>query len=452
MSQKNDPRKIVVVEDSPVQAVFLKRLLISKGYDATIANDGLQGLEAAREHHPDLIVSDIRMPQMNGYEMCAAIREDADVRDTPVLMLTELSNPKDIIYALKAGADNYVTKPFDEESLFAKIEGLLSAPYVFESEASQSSQVITFEGEQLEVRAGPQRVLNLLLSTYDNVVRQNRELVYAQERMQVLNEQLEQMAAQLKSENLRMGAELEVTQRLQQMVLPKVSELEQNDELEISAFMKPATEVGGDYFDVLHRDGFVKIGIGDVTGHGLESGVLMLMVQVAIRTLTNMDIHDPIRFLSVINRTIYDNLQRTGSEKNLTLSILDYYNGIFRLSGQHENVLVVRGNGDVEQIDTVDLGLPIGLDDEIGEFIGEREIRLSPGEGIVLYTDGVTEAADINQGIYGLERLTRIVGQNWSFTAREIEQKIVADVYDHIGDQEVYDDITLLVIKQRARN
>jgi sigma-B regulation protein RsbU (phosphoserine phosphatase) len=449
MSQSTSPQKILVVEDSPVQAVFLKRLLIAKGYDAIIAKDGRKGLESAIESRPDLIVSDIRMPEMNGYEMCSAVRENPEIRNTPVLMLTELSDPRDIVFALKAGADNYVTKPFDEESLFSKIEGLLAKPYVFEEDGQHSKREIIFEGETHEVSADPQRVLNLLLSTYDNVVRQNRELVNTQEQLRVLNEQLEQMAAQLKSENLRMGAELEVTQRLQQMVLPKESELAQVDDLEISAFMQPATEVGGDYYDVLQHDGHVRIGIGDVTGHGLESGVLMLMVQVAIRTLMNVDIQDPVRFLSVINQTIYDNLQRTGSDKNLTLSLLDYSDGLFRLSGQHESVLVIRNSGEVERIETIDLGFPVGLDNDISDYVNELEIRLSPGEGIVLYTDGVTEAGDMQENLYGLDRLCKVVSENWGLSVNEIQQAVVADVKAHIGEQEVYDDITLLVIKQK---
>ena len=85
----------------------------------------------------------------------------------------------------------------------------------------------------------------------------------------------------LRSENLRMGAELEVTRRLQQMVLPKAHELAAIEHLDIACLMEPASEVGGGYYDVLQHNGCVKIGIGDITGHGLESGVLMLMVQMA---------------------------------------------------------------------------------------------------------------------------------------------------------------------------
>jgi sigma-B regulation protein RsbU (phosphoserine phosphatase) len=97
--------------------------------------------------------------------------------------------------------------------------------------------------------------------------------------------------------------------------------------------MQPADEVGGDYYDVLSYDGRVKIGIGDVTGHGLESGVLMIMVQTAVRTLLENNETDPVKFLSVLNRTIYHNIQRMNIDKSMSIALLDYEEGKLRLSG-----------------------------------------------------------------------------------------------------------------------
>src|SRR5262249_23888414 len=96
------------------------------------------------------------------------------------------------------------------------------------------------------------------------------------------NAEITALNAQLQAENLRLGAELEVARRLQKMVLPTATELQAIDELDIAGYMEPAAEVGGDYYDVLSHNGHIKIGIGDVTGHGLESGVLMLMAQTAV--------------------------------------------------------------------------------------------------------------------------------------------------------------------------
>ncbi|XZN97380.1 MAG: SpoIIE family protein phosphatase [Microcoleus sp.] len=252
----------------------------------------------------------------------------------------------------------------------------------------------------------------------------------------------------LLAENLRLSAEIEVTRKLQQMILPKESELREVAGLEIACFMEPADEVGGDYYDVLQHNGSVKIGIGDVTGHGLESGMLMLMAQTAVRTLMESKQTDPVQFLDVLNRTLYGNIQRIDSSKNMTLALLDYANGVIKLSGQHEEIIVVRCGGELERIDTMDLGFPIGLDEEIAQFVAQQVVHLYPGDVVVLYTDGITEAYDINRNRYGLDRLCEIVRCNCEKSAQEIKQAVIQDVWKYIGTQKVFDDVTLVVLKQ----
>lgn len=246
----------------------------------------------------------------------------------------------------------------------------------------------------------------------------------------------------------RMGAELNVAQRLQQMVLPKEEEFDDIEGLDIAGFMEPADEVGGDYYDVLHTDGVVTIGIGDVTGHGLESGILMLMTQTAVRTLQEIKEQDPVKFLDTLNRTIFQNVQRMDSEKNLTLAILNYSAGKVSISGQHEETIIVRAGGQIERIDTMDLGLPIGMDDDIGDFIDHVIVELQPDDGVVLYTDGIPEAFNLEKKQYGMERLCEVISANWQYTAQEIKDAIIGDVRNFIGEQKVFDDITLVVLKQ----
>ena len=267
-------------------------------------------------------------------------------------------------------------------------------------------------------------------------------LVGANQEITVLNDRL-------KTENMRMSAELDVTRKIQQMLLPKDGELNEVVGLDIAGFMESADEVGGDYYDVLQHEGRVKIGIGDVTGHGLESGVLMIMVQTAVRTLLAYNEPDPVRFLSAINSAIYDNVQRMKCDKNASLALLDYHEGMLKLSGQHEEMIVVRCNGSVERFDTIDLGFPIGLDANIAEFVAETVVQLYSGDVVVLYTDGITEAENMEKVLYGLERLIEVIQINWQQTATDIRHAVIDDVRSHIGEQKVFDDITLLVLKQK---
>jgi len=265
------------------------------------------------------------------------------------------------------------------------------------------------------------------------------------------NTEIQKLNEQLKSENLRMEAELDVTRQLQQMLLPSAEELHQIEGLDIAGFMEPADEVGGDYYDVLQHSDQVKIGIGDVTGHGLESGVLMLMTQTAVRTLMISGEKDPVRFLDILNRTLHDNIERMKVTKSLTLALLDYQSGQMRLSGQHEQVIVVRRDGQTELKDTLDLGFPLALDRDIAlSYVNEVVIDLQPGDGVVLYSDGITEAESEAHEFYGIERLCTVVSRHWALSsAKEIQEAVIDNVRNFIGKQKIYDDLTLLIIKQQ---
>lgn len=284
---------------------------------------------------------------------------------------------------------------------------------------------------------------------YEGTVEDITQRKLAELGLEKANKQILALNELLKEENLRMGNELDVTRKLQKMILPKDKELAMIAALDIAGYMEPAAEVGGDYYDVLQQNGRIKIGIGDVTGHGLESGMLMIMVQTAVRTLLQSEENDPVRFLDILNRTIYGNVQRMSSDKNLTLAMLDYEDGKLILSGQHEEIIVVRKNGDLERFDTIDLGFPIGLEEEIFSFLDQKQIELDIGDVMVLYTDGITEAENEDRQLYGLDRLCEVVCENVDKPAIAIRHAVIDDLRSHIGNQKIYDDITLLVLKQK---
>lgn len=307
----------------------------------------------------------------------------------------------------------------------------------------------------LEVKVRSKDEVGVLASAFNHMSHQLKQSFHTLEakvaqrtaQLQQANQEIISLNERLKAENIRMSAELEVTRQLQKMILPKEEELSQISELDIAGFMEPADEVGGDYYDILQQNGNVRISIGDVTGHGLESGVLAIMVQTSLRTLMAHNETDPVKVLNTLNRTIYDNIQRMNSDKNLTLSLLDYRDGILSFSGQHEEIVVVRASGEVERIDTIDLGFPIGLEENISDFVSSAQLRLHLGDIVVLYTDGITEAENMNKKHYSLERLIEVVKMNGKRSAKEIRQNVIDDVRQHIGRQKVYDDITLVVLK-----
>ena len=188
------------------------------------------------------------------------------------------------------------------------------------------------------------------------------------------NQEITLLNDRLKAQNMRMISELYLTRKNQQRLLPKDRELKEIIGLDIAGFMEAAEEVGGDYYHVLQHKGRVKIGMDDVTGHRWESGVLMIMVQTPLPTWLADNEPEPVKILSAINSVIYDHVQRLKFDKNASLALLDYQQGMLKLSGQHEEMIVVRCNSCVERFDTIDLGFQIGLDAEIAEFFVETSL------------------------------------------------------------------------------
>ena len=238
------------------------------------------------------------------------------------------------------------------------------------------------------------------------------------------NQEITVLNDRLKAENRRMISELDLTHKIQQMLLPKERKFKEVIGLNIVEFMENAEEVGGDSYDVLQHKGRVKIGMDDVTKHGGESGVLMIMVPTAFRTELADNEPESVKNLSAINRVIYDNVQRLKFDKNASLSLLDYQQGMLKLSGQHEEIIVVRCNGCVEWFDAIDLGFPIGLDTEIAEFFVETSMQLYSADVVVLYTDGITEAENMEKLLYGLERLIEVIEINWQRSAADIRDAV----------------------------
>jgi sigma-B regulation protein RsbU (phosphoserine phosphatase) len=253
----------------------------------------------------------------------------------------------------------------------------------------------------------------------------------------------------LKGENLRLSAELDVARRLQLMVLPSEHELAAISDLDIACRMNPADEVGGDYYDCFRSNGSVKFGIGDVTGHGLSAGVVMLMAQTAIQTISLMGEPDMKRFISLVNKVLYANMARITEDRSMTLSLIDYKDRVATIVGQHESVIVCRRDGRVQVKDTNDLGMFVGFEPDISRFIHEFKVSLDSGDTMVFYTDGVTEAVNGTNEEFGLKRLCAAVGEFHQRPSSEILEGVLARLREHVGKTRVYDDVSLMIVKQR---
>lgn len=245
----------------------------------------------------------------------------------------------------------------------------------------------------------------------------------------------------------RLEKELELARQIQVGILPRHLAAEG---LELSAMMTTATEVGGDYYDVLPVQGGCWIGIGDVSGHGVTSGLIMLMVQSVIAGIVAKDPEaSPREVVTILNRVLFENIRhRLIKDDFVTLSLLRVSSRRIVFAGAHEQFLVCRGKtGIAERIATP--GTWLGVVPEIGKFTTETTIDLEPNDLVALYTDGITEARNTKGEQYGIERLGAALE---SFHGQPIE--VVRDgVLDEVArwTSKVDDDATLVLLR-RAPN
>ncbi len=211
----NHSNIILIVEDSPTQAEKLKYFLETHGYQVVAASNSKEALALVRLSKPDIVISDIMMPEMDGYELCRQIKTDEKLKDVSVILLTALSDPADVIRGLECGADNFVTKPYDERILLSQIEFLQINRGLQETKSVQMGIEIKFSGRKYVITSDRLQILNILLSIYVSAVGKNRALEQAQDELRRLNEQLEQRVKARTAELAKANEELklDITER-----------------------------------------------------------------------------------------------------------------------------------------------------------------------------------------------------------------------------------------------
>jgi signal transduction histidine kinase len=181
---------IMGVEDSLVQAKKLKNFLDTNGLNNRLFSNAEDALEALRNDPPVLIISDIVMPGKDGYALCTEVKADPGLREIPVILLTSLRDPLDIIKGLQAGADNFITKPYEEDYLLSRIQYLLANKDMRKAGGGEMVMQIMFRGNKYFINSDKKQILDLLLSVYEAAVQRNDQLITTQQELQASNENL----------------------------------------------------------------------------------------------------------------------------------------------------------------------------------------------------------------------------------------------------------------------
>ena len=186
---------ILIVEDSRTQAMALRYLLEQHHFEVVVSENGREAMERLQQRRPTLVISDVNMPEMNGYELCDRIKRDETLRDLPVILLTTLSEPKDVLKGIQCGADSFVVKPYEENVLISRIEHLLANLPFRTSAARPAFTEIAYDGQRYKIDTARAHSVELLLSTYEEAVRKNGQLAVAQRELGQQAEELKKALA-----------------------------------------------------------------------------------------------------------------------------------------------------------------------------------------------------------------------------------------------------------------
>ena len=182
--------EILIVEDSLTQALKLQYILEQHDYGVAVADNGQAALDYLKEHAPALVISDIVMPEMDGYEMCRRIKEKESLKGIPVILLTSLSDPVDVIRGLQCGADNFITKPYQEDFLISRVKSVLINRELRRTASGDWGFKIFFRGEQYTITSDRMQMVDLLFSSFENAVQKNQELENAIRELKATQEEL----------------------------------------------------------------------------------------------------------------------------------------------------------------------------------------------------------------------------------------------------------------------
>jgi phosphoserine phosphatase RsbU/P len=271
--------------------------------------------------------------------------------------------------------------------------------------------------------------------------------------VQALAVALNQMASDLAASREHMAArqrlerELEIAANIQTSILPRDRSA---PGVELDARMRPASEVGGDYYDILPVADGCWLGIGDVAGHGLTAGIVMLMVQslIAVLVQERPDAR-PAQLIPALNAMLYKNIRgRLAQDDHVTLTLLRVFtDGRVYFAGAHEDIIVCRAaDGRCERVETP--GTWLGVVPEVAAGMPDSQLRLQPGDLMLLYSDGATEAMNATREQYGPDRLGAALAAVRERSVAEICDHLLAEVIAWTAVQR--DDITLLVMRHRG--
>jgi phosphoserine phosphatase RsbU/P len=369
--------RVLIVDDVKANVDILVEALRDE-YKLSVALDGTRALDAVSRNPPDLVLLDIVMPDIDGYEICSRLRSNEATRELPIMFLSSLEDVKDKARGFEVGGNDYLTKPFEILEVKARVRSLLKAKAYADA-----------------VKAAAER-------------------------------------------------DLRIAREIQMGLLPSdIATQVQGTGLDVHAILEPAQQVGGDLFDVLRLGpDRVLVALGDVSGKGIPAALFMAVTMTLLRSMARQGL-PPAEILSRVNDELFQQNPRgmfvtmqclvfDTATRTVTCASAGHHSAASVLPGRSPR-LVFSSSGRV-------LGLlPAG-------DIPSETLQLERGETLVLFTDGVSEAFDRNQELFGEERLLEYLETSPGRNARETSTGVLEAVRQHAAGAKQSDDITVVSV------
>lgn len=385
MSEEQPKPVVLAVDDTPENLDVVRGILVPE-YKVKAVTNGAAALKIAASQAPDIILLDIMMPDMDGYEVCRQLKANPLTADIPVIFLTAKDQTADEAEGFALGAADYIHKPVNPPILQARVKTHVA-----------------------------------LKRSMDDLQQLSQALAAAKERMEI---------------------ELNVGRDIQKSMLPEVAP--NRLEITLSARMDAAREVGGDFYDyfMLNEDELCFC-VADVSGKGVGAALFMAMTKLLIKSRA-VDDQQPSEIMTRVN----SDLAKDNPEcmfVTVFLAKINLLDGtVTYTNAGHNPPLIRRASGSVEEVP--DLHGPVAAIEE-GKNYGQSTLTLKPDDVLLVFTDGVTEAMDIQDNLYSDQRLLEALQCVQEASASSVLQSVSDSVDEFSRGAEQADDITMITLQ-----
>jgi sigma-B regulation protein RsbU (phosphoserine phosphatase) len=373
--------EILIVDDKPANLRLLSQMLADRGYIVRAVKSGPRALESVRATPPNLILLDIKMPGMDGYEVCRQLKELPETRSIPVIFISALNEIQNKVQGFNVGGVDYITKPFQYEEVIARVETHLA---------------------------------------------------------------LRRFQKRLQKANKRYEKELKLAGSLQANLIPKQAPAIPG--FQLSFVLRSARETSGDFYDFFPlNSGHFGILVADVVDKGAAAALLMALGKTLLRTLAEKLPKHPDRVLNNVNQRM---LSYTDSSHFITVfyGILEPEKNelVYSNAGHNPAIHLKAGNGEMTLLKNT--GMPLGLYDD--QNWQQRNIQLDPGDMVIMYTDGVTDAQNPLNELYGMERFSKTIQANRKCPPAELENLVLEDIDRFLDGAPQPDDMAMVILRR----